>query len=113
MTTAAPPTLDEIARDCDAAAAAGAPPVQNWPQLRASLLLLDRVPAAQFAQRFPESFGALEPALQPLFLSRRNYGIMHGEITRLLSLQGYGDPWEALRLRLRRLERIGAARQTR
>lgn len=112
MTTAAPPTLDEIARDCDAAAAAGAPPVQNWPQLRASLLLLDRavgldrVPAAQFAQRFPESFGALEPALQPLFLSRRNYGIMHGEITRLLSLQGYGDPWEALRLRLRRLERM-------
>lgn len=104
-------TLSDILTFGDHAASQGAPPVINWPQVRASLLLLhrsvalDRIPAEEFAARFPESFDELDAVVRQRFPGRRIYGAVRREIARLLSALGHGDPWEALRVLLRELGR--------
>ena len=104
-------TLSDILDLCDKAANDGAPPVTNWPQVRASLLLLhrsvalDRIPAEEFTSRFPESFDDLDTVLQQRFPVRRIYDVVRREVARLLSALGYGDTWEALRVLLRQLGR--------
>ncbi len=104
-------TLSDILNLCDKAAIDGAPPVTNWPQVRASLLFLDRgvaldrLPAGGFTSSFPESFDDLDAVLQQHFPGPRIYDVVRREIVRLLSTLGHGDPWEALRVLLRNLGR--------
>ena len=104
-------TLSDILTYGDQAASEGAPPVTNWRQVRASLLLLhravalDRIPAEEFTSRFPESFDDLDAVVQQRFPGRRIYDVVRRENVRLLSALGHGDPWEAQRVLLRELGR--------
>lgn len=72
-------TLHDVLRRGERAAAAGTPLVTNWPQVRASLLLIDRgigldtIPASNFNTLLPESFNNLDEEMQQHFPPRRGY----------------------------------------
>lgn len=98
-------TLSDILIIGDQAEDAGTPLVKNWPQVRGSLSLLDRViglekvPVTNFSTMFPINFDELPSKLQRAFPSRRVYKIVQREIPRLLSVVGHvEDGWEALRV---------------
>lgn len=105
-------TLSDILSSGDRAYCAGTPFVKNWPQARASLLLigqtidLERIEAVEFTATFPEKFEDLGAAEQSAFPSRRAYDAARREVVRLLAVTGHVDkPWEALRALIRRAGR--------
>lgn len=105
-------TLSDILILGNQAEDAGTPLVKNWPQVRGSLSLLDRViglekvPVTNFSTMFPVRFDELRDELQRAFPSRRVYKIVQREIPRLLSVVGHvEDGWEALRVLTRNANR--------
>lgn len=105
-------TLSDILSSGDRADRAGAPFVKNWPQARASLLLIDRaiglerIEAVGFAATFPERFEDLGAREQSAFPGRGAYDAARREVVRLLAVTGHGEnPWEALRALIRKAGR--------
>ncbi|WP_421904993.1 hypothetical protein [Mameliella sp.] len=103
-------TLADIMKLGEDAAKAGNPITDNWPQMRGALLMLgyaggglDQVRIADFEARFPDDFGALDPATQTVLPSARAYEQARHQSSRLLaSLGKLDDPWEQLRMLIRR-----------
>ncbi|MGY9036676.1 MAG: hypothetical protein ACKVLA_02515 [Rhodobacterales bacterium] len=97
----------------NAAASAGQPLVQNWPQMRGALLMFERASAdieqlteATFKTAFPQNFAALDPTKKALFPNSKVYDIARSQVWRLLACIGHiDDPWEELRMMIRRAGR--------
>ncbi len=97
----------------NAAADAGEPLVDNWPQTRGFLLMFgraaggpDKVIVSTFETRFPESFHELSLEEQALIPNSHAYAITRTKVARLLAALGaIDDPWEALRMMIRRAGR--------
>ncbi len=95
-------TLNDIAQD-----------PAHTPQDRACLHLfgyaaggLDQVPCSRFEMIFPETFMDVAPALKENIPGRRAYDAARKSATRILAACGYvDDPWEHLRLLIRRAGR--------
>ena len=103
-------TLSDIIALGNAAATAGEPLVTNWPQMRGALYLLghagggiDQVRTSDFEIRYPADYAALDPAIQATLPSKRTYETMRHQVSRLLACLGeIDDPWEQLRMLIRR-----------
>lgn len=93
--------------------AAGAPLVADWPQMRGALYILghaagglDQVHISDFELRFPEDFEALDQATQEALPNEGVYRFARKQVCRLLSVLGeVDDPWEHLRMLIRRAGR--------
>lgn len=106
-------TFADIIQTGNAAEAIGDPLVSNWPQIRGAILMLGRaaggieqVRASDFESRFPENFDALDPATQEALPSEWHYTWIRGQVSRVLAVLGeLDDPWEQLRMLIRRAGR--------
>lgn len=104
--------LSDILKTGDEAAANGTPLISNWPQIRASLHLIDRcvglkkLPVTDFKELVPEDFWSLDRSVRDAFPHAKSYEIARREVSRLLAVLGHiDDPWEALRVLIRNSER--------
>jgi len=103
-------TLSDIIVLGNAAADAGEPLVDNWPQMRGALLMFgraaggpDQVTASSFESRFPADFKALCAEERALIPNSRVYTTARTHIARLLAALGeISNPWEELRMMIRR-----------
>lgn len=106
-------TLADIIEHGNAAATAGAPLVINWPQARGAILLFghrcggpEQVCALRFSAAYPEEYDALDLREQAAFGSARLYQSARREVLRVLAVVGAAnDPWEQLRVLIRRAGR--------
>ena len=97
----------------NAAASAGHPLVQNWPQMRGALLMFERASAdieqlteATFTTAFPQNFAALDPTKKALFPNSKVYDMARSNVWRFLACIGHiDDPWEELRMMIRQAGR--------
>ncbi|RPG29066.1 MAG: hypothetical protein CBB72_016160 [Muricauda sp. TMED12] len=97
----------------NAAASAGQPLVENWSQMRGALLMFERASSdieqlteATFTAMFPKDFVALDPTKKTLFPNSRAYNMARSQVWRLLACIGHiDDPWEELRMMIRRAGR--------
>lgn len=103
-------TLKDIIALGNAAANAGEPLVNNWPQVRGALLMLgraaggpDKVQTSTFHIQFPASFDALSTDQQSLIPNRHVYRTARAQVSLLFWPSGeIEDPWEHLRTLIRR-----------
>lgn len=106
-------TFADIIATGNAAHEAGAPLVNNWPQIRGAVLMLGRaanglkkVQISDFESRFPEDFNTLDPAIREALPSDRVYKWTRVQVLRMLAVLGELDePWERLRMLIRRAGR--------
>ncbi len=106
-------TLADIIHLGNTAADAGGPLVTNWPQMRGALYMiahagggLDQVRTSDFNVRFPADFHVLDPATQAAFPSEGTYASARHQVSRMLAALGaVDDPWEQLRMMIRRAGR--------
>ena len=106
-------TLADIIAQGNATSTAGAPLVSNWPQMRGAIYMighisggLDQVHLSDFEIRFPDDFEALDAATQAALPSKETYDLARLQVSRMLAVLGeIDDPWERLRMLIRRAGR--------
>lgn len=106
-------TLADIIAQGNAAAETGKPMVSNWPQIRGAIYMLghvvgglDQVRLSDFEVQFPADFTALDPATQAALPSKETYDVARLQVSRMLAVLGeIDDPWEQLRMLIRRAGR--------
>ena len=106
-------TFSDIIETGNAAEAAGAPLVSNWTQIRGAIHMLGsaagglaQVHISDFESRFPEDFNSLDPAIRNALPSGGHYTWIRGQVSRVLAVLGELDnPWEHLRMLIRRAKR--------
>jgi hypothetical protein len=103
-------TFADIIAQGNAANETGAPFVSNWPQMRGAICMLgraggglDRMRISDFKVRFPTDFQALDPATQAALPGEKVYYASRYQVSRMLAALGeIDDPWEQLRMLIRR-----------
>lgn len=106
-------TFADIVATGNTADEAGYPLVSNWPQMRGALYMLgiavgglEQVRTSDFESCFPVDFEALDPEIQKALPSDWHYDLSRIQVSRMLAVLGeFDDPWEQLRMLIRRAGR--------